>query len=345
MKTVRRVVAGTAMLLVAVASVVAAQNTSPTEDMQLARSILAELVEINTTNSERGDTTAAARALERRLLDVGFPEEDVSVLVPDDAPTQGNLVARYRGRDSTRKPVLLLAHIDVVEALPEDWSVDLHPFEFVERGGYFYGRGVTDDKDEAAIYTANFIRMRREGFVPDRDIIVALTAGEEVGPPNGVTFLLEEHRDLIDAAYALNEGGGGMERDGRKISHNVQGAEKKFQSFTLTATNPGGHSSRPVPQNAIYDLSRALLAVQDYEFPVTLNEVTEAFFAGSADLIGKGNWVKRCGASLPILPTSKRKPHSRKSPPTTLGCGRPVWRRYSKADTQRMRYHNLRGRT
>ena len=180
MKTVCRALVAPTVLLVT-AGLAAAQNTSPSEDMQRARSILAELVEINTTNSERGDTTAAARAVERRLLDAGFPTEDVSVLAPDDAPTQGNLVARYRGRDATRKPILLLAHLDVVEALAEDWSVDLNPFEFLERGGYYYGRGVTDDKDEAAIYTANFIRMRREGFVPDRDIIVALTAGEETG--------------------------------------------------------------------------------------------------------------------------------------------------------------------
>ena len=158
-------------MLAATTTALTAQNTSPAEDMQRARSILAELVEINTTNSERGDTTAAARALERRLLDAGFPATDVHVLMPADAATKGNLVARYRGRNPSLKPILLLAHIDVVEALPEDWSVDLNPFEFLERGGYYYGRGVTDDKDEAAIYTANFIRMRREGFVPDRDIV------------------------------------------------------------------------------------------------------------------------------------------------------------------------------
>ncbi|MEE2612882.1 MAG: M20/M25/M40 family metallo-hydrolase [Acidobacteriota bacterium] len=273
-------------MLAATTTALTAQNTSPAEDMQRARSILAELVEINTTNSERGDTTAAARALERRLLDAGFPAADVHVLVPADAPTKGNLVARYRGRNPRLKPILLLAHIDVVEALPEDWSVDLNPFEFLERGGYYYGRGVTDDKDEAAIYTANFIRMRREGFVPDRDIVVALTADEEGGPRNGVRFLLEEHRELIDAAFALNEGGGGMARDGEKISNNVQAAEKKFLSYYFTATNPGGHSSLPVKKNAIYDLSQALLAVQGYDFPVMLNEVTEAFFAGSADLVG-----------------------------------------------------------
>ena len=266
----------------------AGQNRSPVEDMERARSILAELVEINTTNSERGDNTVAARALERRFLEAGFPAEDVHVLVPEDAPTKGNLVARYRGRDTGLAPILLLAHIDVVEALPADWSVDLDPFEFLERDGYYYGRGVTDDKDEAAIYAANLIRMRREGFIPNRDIIVALTADEEGGPRNGVRFLLEEHRDLIDAAFALNEGGGGMERAGRRVSNNVQAAEKKFQSFYFTATNPGGHSSLPVRKNAIYDLSQALLAVQDHEFPVMLNEVTEAFFAGSADMIGNG---------------------------------------------------------
>ncbi len=261
------------------------QNTSPVEDMQRARAILSELVWINTTNSERGNNTEAAKALERWLLDSGFPAEDVHVLVPSDAPTKGNLVARYRGSNPNLKPILLLAHIDVVEALPEDWSVDLNPFRFLERDGYYYGRGVTDNKDEAAIYTANLIRMKREGFVPVRDIVVALTADEEMGPRNGVKFLLEEHRNLIDAAFALNEGGGGMERAGQKISNNVQAGEKKFLSFYLTASNPGGHSSLPVKKNAIYDLSKALLAVQNYDFPVMLNEVTRAFFNGSADLV------------------------------------------------------------
>jgi acetylornithine deacetylase/succinyl-diaminopimelate desuccinylase-like protein len=248
-----------------------AQTVPPQEYRDLARSIFAELIEINTTDSERGDNTAAARAMAQRLLDAGFPEEDVHVLVPADAPTKGNLVARYRGRDTGKKAVLLLAHIDVVEALPEDWSPD---------------RGVTDDKDEAAIYTANLIRMKNEGFVPDRDIIVALTADEEGGPRNGVQFLLEEHRDLIDADFALNEGGGGMEQDGRKISNNVQASEKKYLSFFFDGANPGGHSSLPVKKNAIYDLAQALLAVQAHDFPVRLNEVTEAFFSRSADLVG-----------------------------------------------------------
>ena len=263
-----------------------AQNTSPPDYMELARSLLQELIEINTTDTERGDNTIAARAAARVLLDAGFPEEDVHVLVPDDAPTKGNLVARLRGRDTGLEPILLLAHIDVVEALPEDWSADLPPFELIERDGYFYGRGVTDDKDEAAIYTANLIRMKQEGFVPDRDIIVALTADEEGGPRNGVAYLLEEHRELINAAYALNEGGGGMSQNGQRLSNNVQAAEKLYLSFFFTATNPGGHSSLPVPKNAIYDLSNALLAVQNHDFPVMLNETTEEFFGRSADLVG-----------------------------------------------------------
>jgi acetylornithine deacetylase/succinyl-diaminopimelate desuccinylase-like protein len=269
-----------------VAGPVQAQTEPPPEYRDLARSIFAQLIEINTTDSERGNNTDAARAVAQRLLDAGFPEEDVRVLVPADSPTKGNLVARYRGRDTGKKAVLLLAHIDVVEALPEDWSPDLDPFEFLEREGFFYGRGVTDNKDEAAIYTANFIRMKQEGFVPDRDIIVALTADEEGGPRNGVQFLLEEHRDLIDADFALNEGGGGMEQDGRRISNNVQASEKKYLSFYFDGSNPGGHSSLPVKKNAIYDLSQALLAVQAHDFPVMLNEVTEAFFTRSADLVG-----------------------------------------------------------
>lgn len=264
-----------------------AQDTMPPDEYQeLSRQIFEEIIEINTTNTELGNNTEVAQALARYLLDAGFPEDDVHVLVPADAPTKGNLVARYRGRDASLEPILVLAHIDVVQALPEDWSSDLDPFSFTEREGYWYGRGVTDDKDEAAIYTANFIRMRNEGFVPERDIVMALTADEEGGPRNGVQFLLEEHRDLIDAAYALNEGGGGMEKDGRKISNNVQAAEKKFLNFTFRGTNPGGHSSLPVRKNAIYDLSAAVLAVQEHDFPVMLHEVTEAFFRGSADIVG-----------------------------------------------------------
>ena len=276
----------------------ASETLPPAEDMALARGFLEQLIEIDTTDTERGDNTRAAQAMAGALLEAGLPPEDVHVLVPDDFPTKGNLVARLRGSDPEAEPILLLAHLDVVEALPEDWSPDIRPFELLERDGYFYGRGTADDKDECAIHTANLIRLHREGFVPERDIVIALTADEESGTRNGVQFLLEEHRELIDAAFALNEGGGGMERNGRKVSNNVQGAEKVYQSFDFVARNPGGHSSLPVRKNAIYDLSQALLAVQEYDFPVMLNEVTEEFFDRAAELIGgeTGEAMRRIAA-------------------------------------------------
>ena len=246
---------------------------------ELAREILKELIEINTTDSV-GDNTAAAQAMADRLLAAGFPAEDVQVLGPVER--KGNLVARYRGRDSGRKPLLLLAHVDVVEADAADWT--LPPFTFIEEDGYYYGRGTTDDKDDAAIHIANFIRMKEEGFQPDRDIIVALTADEEGGDHNGVQWLLENHRDLIDAEYALNEGGNGSMKDGRRISNDVQASEKVYQTFTLEVTNPGGHSSLPLKDNAIYHLADALVRIRNHDFPVSLNEVTQLFFERSAEL-------------------------------------------------------------
>ncbi|MCI0436633.1 MAG: M20/M25/M40 family metallo-hydrolase [Gemmatimonadetes bacterium] len=258
-----------------------AQNRSPAEWQQLARSIFEELIGINTTDS-RGNNTEAAEAMRRRLLAAGFDEADVQVIEP--APRKGNLVARLRGRDPALKPILLLAHIDVVEANPEDWT--LPPFELIERDSTFYGRGTADDKDEAALYVTNLIRMKTENFVPDRDIIVALTADEEGGPTNGVEWLLENRRDLIDAAYALNEGGGGiLDEQGRHVSNTVQAAEKKFQNYTLEVTNPGGHSSRPRPDNAIYELAQALVRIGAHHFPVRLNEVTRAHLEASLDIV------------------------------------------------------------
>jgi acetylornithine deacetylase/succinyl-diaminopimelate desuccinylase-like protein len=246
---------------------------------QLARDLLQELVEIDTTDS-KGDTTRAARAMADRLIAAGFPEADVQVL--EAAPRKGNLVARYRGRETGRKPLLLLAHIDVVEADPADWTLD--PFTFTEQDGYYYGRGTTDDKDEAAIYVANLIRMKQEGFQPDRDIILALTADEEGGQHNGVQWLLKNHPDLIAADYALNEGGGGAMKDGIRVSNGVQASEKVYQSFRLIVTNPGGHSSLPLRDNAIYRLADALGRIRDFDFPVVLNEITRAFFERSASL-------------------------------------------------------------
>lgn len=256
------------------------QEADLTEWEQLARDILQELIEINTSHSV-GGTHEASQAMANRLLAEGFPAEDIAVT--EVVPGEGNMVARMRGRETGRRPILLLAHIDVVEADPADWT--LPPFTFIEQEGSFFGRGVADDKDEAAIYMANLIRMKREGYVPDRDIIVALTSDEEGGDHNGVVWLLENRRELIDAEYALNEGGGGMVVDGERISNNVQASEKMYLNFIVEATNPGGHSSVPRSDNAIYELSSALLGIGGYHHPVNLNEVTRAFFAGSADLV------------------------------------------------------------
>ncbi len=247
---------------------------------ELARELLRELIEINTVDS--AGTTVTAEAIARRLLDAGFPSEDVNVVGPNDRKM--NLVARLRGNDSGRQPILLLAHLDVVEALPTDWNMD--PWTMSEMDGYYYGRGVTDDKDEAAIYAANLIRYKQEGFVPDRDIIVALTADEEGGQFNGVQWLIQNRRDLIDAGYALNEGGGGAIKDGVHQLNSVQASEKVYQSFWLRATNPGGHSSLPREDNAIYDLVNALLQISEYRFPVMLNEVTRAYFTATAEVEG-----------------------------------------------------------
>lgn len=252
---------------------------SPDPYRELARELLAELVAINTTQSV-GDNTRAAEAMRDRLLAAGFPAGELHVVVP--APRKGNLVARFRGRDSSLPPILLLAHIDVVEADAEDWT--LPPFELVEEEGVFYGRGTADNKDEAAIHVANFVRMLDEGFVPQRDILLALTADEEGGPVNGVVHLLEEHRDLVDAAFVLNEGGGGiLDEGGARIANTVQAAEKKYQNVQVEVTNPGGHSSRPRPDNAIVELARALTRIGEFHFPVRLNEVTRAYFERAAD--------------------------------------------------------------
>ena len=279
-----------AAALVVGSSPLTAQSTlPPAEYVELAREIFEELIEINTTQSS-GNTTIAAEAMAARLRAEGWDEEDIFVGGP--IPTKGNLVARYRGR-GVGHPLLLLAHIDVVEADPADWNLD--PFTFIEQDDYYYARGVTDDKDEAAVYIANFIRMKREGFVPNRDLIVALTADEEGGGSNGVQWLIANHPDLIDAEYALNEGGGGSVKDGVRVSNNVQASEKKYLNFTLEATNPGGHSSLPVRKNAIYDLAAALSAVGEHTFPVMLNEVTRAYFGATAEIVGgaDGNAMER----------------------------------------------------
>src|SRR5204863_3659530 len=229
------------------------------------------------TSYSTGQTTPAAEAMARRLLDAGFAREDVFVL--GAAPHKANLVARLRGTGAA-KPLLLLAHLDVVEAKREDWSFD--PFTFLEKDGFYYGRGTSDDKSMAAQFVANVIRLKEEGFKPDRDLILALTADEEGGTFNGVDWLVKNHRELIDAEFAINEGGGGTMRKSKYLTNEVQASEKVFQDFRLEVTNAGGHSSLPVKDNAIYHLSEGLARLAKFEFPVQLNEVTRAYFERSA---------------------------------------------------------------
>ena len=252
-------------------------------NQQLARDIYKELIEIN-TGVTTGNVTTAATAMAKRFRDAGIPEADIFVGGP--RPEKHNVVARIRGRGgpNARKPLLLLAHLDVVEALKADWSPDLDPFVFTERDGYYYGRGTADDKAMASIFVANAFRLKREGYVPDRDIIIALTADEESGPANGVDWLLKNHKELVDGALIINEGGGGTLRNGKPLFNSVQATEKVTTNFTLRATNRGGHSSVPRADNAITALADALAKVGRHNFPVRFNEVTRAFFTGTADV-------------------------------------------------------------
>jgi acetylornithine deacetylase/succinyl-diaminopimelate desuccinylase-like protein len=246
---------------------------------RLAHDIFKELIEINTTDSV-GSTTLAANAMQKRLLAAGFPPADLAVLGPNER--KGNLVARFRGAPNSKlKPILIIGHTDVVEARREDWTTD--PFKFVEKDGYFYGRGTQDMKVSDAIAVADFIRMRQEGYVPDRDIILALTADEENGKFNGVDWLLQNHRELIDAEYVLNPDGGQVHTD-KPLAVEFEAAEKMYSDYEVMATNPGGHSSLPVPDNAIYHLADALAALQKYRFPFELNAVTREMYAAMAKI-------------------------------------------------------------
>lgn len=241
---------------------------------QLAREIYKQLIEINTSESA-GNITVAAEAMAKRLRDGGFSAAAVHVLGAE--PRKGNLVARLRG-SGARRPILLVAHLDVVEARREDWSFD--PFKFAEQDGYFLGRGTSDDKAMAAIFVANLIRYKQQGFVPDRDIIVALTADEELGdvPTNGVDWLLKNHRELIDAEFALNEGGGITLRNGKPLANRLQASEKISVTYRLEVKNPGGHSAVPGRDNAIYQLADGLTRLARHAFPARLTEATRAYF-------------------------------------------------------------------
>jgi len=246
---------------------------------QLSRDIFKQLIEINTTDSV-GSTTIAAEAMAERLRNAGFPSSDVVVLGPN--ARKGNLVARLHGAGAHR-PVLLIGHLDVVEARPSDWTTD--PFQFVEKEGYFYGRGTQDMKSDDAIWVTEFIRLKQEGFKPDRDLILALTADEEGGGSNGMDWLIKNHRDLIDAEFVLNSDGGGVDtHNGRPIIVSVDASEKLYADFQLTVTSPGGHSSLPTPDNAIYHLTDALGRLEHFQFPLELNDVTRAYFERMASI-------------------------------------------------------------
>ena len=250
------------------------------EDRALAKEIFQQLIEINTTDTPAGNVTAATAAMQKRFLDAGFAADDVQLLGAD--ARKQNLVVRIRAVGTpSEKPVLFLCHVDVVEALRSDWHTD--PFQFVEKDGYYYGRGTQDMKESDAALVATFLRLHHEGYKPRRDLILALTADEEGGKFNGAQWLVEKHRDLVDAAYVINPDAGGIELDhGRAEVADVEATEKVYSDFQVTATNPGGHSSRPRPDNAIYELTTALNKLAAYSFPFELNEVTRTYFQNLA---------------------------------------------------------------
>ena len=246
----------------------------PPADRTEAIDIFKQLIEINTTDTSLGNVTNGTTAMQKRFLDAGFPASDVHLLGPD--PRKQNLVVRIHGTGGG-KAVLFLCHMDVVEALPKDWHTD--PFKFIEKDGYYYGRGTQDMKDSDATLVATFLRLHREGYKPQRDLILALTADEEGGSFNGAKWLVENHRDLVDAAFVINPDSGGIDLvDGKPVVADVEATEKVYADYQITASNPGGHSSLPRPDNAIYELTAALTKLAAYSFPFELNGVTRAYF-------------------------------------------------------------------
>src|ERR1700761_1935918 len=271
------------LLLAASALAQPQANLSPehlSPEHQAAHDIFKELIEINTTDTPAGNVTTAAEAMAARFRAAGFAAEDVQVLGP--LPNKKNLVVRFHGR-GTAKPILFLAHLDVVEALRKDWSMD--PFKLNEVDGFFYGRGTSDSNKGDTELVANFIRLKKEGWVPARDLIIALTADEEGGESNGVQWLIKNKRELIDAEYCINTDAGDFEsKNGKRVLLGMQTSEKNYVDFHLEVKNNGGHSSRPVRDNAIYHLAQGLSRLADYDFPVSLNETTRGFFERTAAL-------------------------------------------------------------
>ena len=258
-----------------------AQQNGLTPEHQLARDIFKELIEINTTDSPAGNVTTAAEAMAARFRSAGFAAEDVQVVGP--LPNKKNIVVRLHGRGQG-KPILFLGHLDVVEALRKDWSMD--PFKLNEVDGFFYGRGTSDIKQGDTVLVANFLRLKKEGWLPSRDLILALTADEEGGQSNGVQWLIANHRDLINAEYCINTDAGNFEsKNGKRLLMGMQTSEKNYVDFRLEVKSNGGHSSRPVKgENAIYHLAQGLARLAEFDFPISLNETTRGFFERTAAL-------------------------------------------------------------
>jgi len=275
---------------------VAAADVTPAPVVQRFHDIFKELVEINTTNSS-GNCTVAAQAMSRHLRRAGYAESDMQLIAPPDGPSKGNLVVRLRGTGE-RRPLLLLAHLDVVEARREDWARD--PFKLVEENGIYYGRGTADDKSDAASHVSNMIRYKEEGLKPKRDLIMALTCDEEIVPSpfNGVAYLLKNHRPLIDAEFALNEGGGGdLDKNERLYAYEFAVGEKVYATYEMEVTSPGGHSAVPERDNAIYRLAAGLERLSKFDFPIHLNDTTRAYF----DRMSKLDSVKDDAADMHAL--------------------------------------------
>jgi len=261
---------------------------------QLSHDIFKQLIEINTTDSV-GNVSTAAEAMAQRFRDAGFSENDLRILGPNDR--KKNLVVRFHG-SGKHKPVLLIGHLDVVEARREDWTTD--PFQFVEKDGYYYGRGTQDMKDGDAIMVTTLIRFKKQGYVPDRDIILALTADEEGGTSNGVDWLLRNNRELIDAEFVINHDGGGiLSEHGKPQMMAVDASEKLYSDYELTVTNPGGHSSLPRPDNAIYHLADGLARLEHYQFQFELTNITRAYY----ERMSKVATGQRAADMLAILKT------------------------------------------
>jgi acetylornithine deacetylase/succinyl-diaminopimelate desuccinylase-like protein len=275
----RTIIAG--LLAASIAVPAAAQALRP--DQVAFRALYKELVETNTTVSS-GSCNLAAERMAARLKAAGYADADIRLFPgPAERPLDGGLVATLKGSDPKAKAILLLSHLDVVEAKRADWERD--PFTFIEEGGWFYGRGVSDDKAHGAIFTDTMIRLKQAGKAPRRTVKLALTCGEEGGPFNGAKWLVENHRDWIDAEFVLNEGGSGKaDANGKPVSLAFQAGEKVYQDFTLETRNPGGHSSRPRPDNAIYELAAGLVRLSRNDFPIILSDTTRAYFAEMAKI-------------------------------------------------------------